>query len=195
MIGMAKKYEFKPDKPQVGFLSKLFLTQKQRKTLLKWLLYALVLVALSVVQDVLLCRVRLFGATTELVPCGIFLICLAEGMESGSVFALVSACVYLFSGTAAGIYSFVFITFLAVLVAYFRQAFLQKSFLAAMVCTAVAMVAYEMLVFAIGWFLGLTIPARAGGFFLTAVLTVLTAPVIYPVIRSISTIGGQAWKE
>lgn len=195
MICMAKKYEFKPDKPRLGFFSKLVLTQTQRKTLLKWLLYALALLALSVLQDVLLCRVRIFGATTELVPCGIFLICLAEGMESGSVFSLIAACLYLFSGTAAGYYSIVFITALAVFVTYFRQAFLKKGFAAAMVCTAVAMIVYEMLVFVIGLFLGLTTLPRIGGFFLTAVMTIILAPALYPVVRSISTIGGQAWKE
>ena len=70
---MAKKYEFKPDKPNAGLLSKLYLTQKQRKSLLKWTIYGLLLVFLSVLQDVLLCRISIFGATTELVPCGICL--------------------------------------------------------------------------------------------------------------------------
>ena len=144
---MAKKNEFKPDKPRLGFFSKLFLTQQQRKTLLKWLLYALLLVALSVVQDVLLCRVRIFGATTELVPCGIFLICLAEGLEGGSVFSLVASGLYLFSGTAAGYYSIPLITTLAVAVTFFRQAYLKKGFLATMLCTVFAVTVYEMLVF------------------------------------------------
>ena len=76
MIFMAKRPEFKPDKPRVGLLSKLYLTQKQRKSILKWALYALVLLVLSLVQDVLLCKLNIFGATTELVPVGIFLICL-----------------------------------------------------------------------------------------------------------------------
>ncbi|MBO5836491.1 MAG: hypothetical protein J6Q92_01190 [Oscillospiraceae bacterium] len=192
---MAKKNEFKPDKPRLGFFSKLFLTQQQRKTLLKWLLYALFLVALSVVQDVLLCRVRIFGATTELVPCGIFLICLAEGLEGGSVFSLVASGLYLFSGTAAGYYSIPLITALAVAVTFFRQAYLKKGFLATMLCTVFAVTVYEMLVFFIGAFLELTSLSRIGGFFLMAMMTNLAAPVLYPVVRAISTIGGNEWKE
>ena len=192
---MARKYEFKPDKPRLGFFNKLFLTQQQRKTLLKWLLYALVLLMLSVVQDVLLCRVRIFGATTELVPCGIFLICLAEGLEGGSVFALVASCLYLFSGTAAGYYSITFITALAVAVTFFRQAWLIKGFLANILCAVFAVTVYEMLAFFVGAFLGLTPLSRIGGFFLTAMMTNLFAPAIYPVVRAISTIGGQEWKE
>ena len=41
-MGIFKKDEFRPDKPRSGFMSKLFLTQKQRQALIKWGLYALV---------------------------------------------------------------------------------------------------------------------------------------------------------
>lgn len=192
---MAKKYEFKPDKPRSGLVSKLFLTQKQRKAVLKWVLYSLVLLALSVLQDVILCRFRLFGATTELVPCGIFLICLAEGLERGCIFSLVASCVYLFSGSAAGNYSIVFITALCVGVTFFRQSYLRKGFSATMLCTAAAMLVYELAVFAIGLFFSLTTFDRIGAFCLTALMTLLSAPILYPIVNAISTIGGEAWKE
>ena len=195
MIAMARRNEFKPDKPQNGFFSKLFLTQKQRRSVLKWALYSLVLLVLSVLQDVLLCRFRLFGATTELVICGIFLICVMEGMEKGSVFCLCAGCVYLFSGTAAGYYSIVLIPALGVAVTWFRQSFLRKGFSAAMLCTAVATTVYEILVFAIGLFLGMTTAGHIGTFALTAAMTLLAAPVLYPIVKSIGTIGGEAWKE
>ena len=195
MIKMAKKYEFKPDKPRSGLLSKLFLTQTQRKTLLKWVLYGLMLLVLSVLQDVLFCRARIFGATTELVPCGIFLICIAEGPERGSVFTLIAACLYLFSGTAAGYYCIVFITAYGLLATCLRQAYLQKGFVAAMLCTAAAIVAYELSVFLMGLFLGMTNIGRIGGFIITAIMTLIFAPILYPVVRSISNVGGEAWKE
>lgn len=192
---MAKKNDFKPDKPRGGLLSKLYLTQKQRRSLLKWSLYALALLVLSVLQDSILARVRIFGATTDLVPCGIFLICVLEGMERGSVFCLVASLAYLFSGTAPGPYSIVFITFLGVGVAFFRQSFLQKGFSAAMLCTVTAVMVYELAVFAIGLFLGLTTGGRFGVFCITGVLSALAAPVLYPVLKSIGTIGGDTWKE
>ena len=192
---MAKKYEFKPDKPRSGILSKLFLTQKQRRSVLKWALYTLVLLVLSVLQDVLLCRFRLFGATTELVPCGIFLICLTEGLERGCIFSLCAACVYLFSGSAAGNYSIVFITALSVGVTFFRQSYLRKGFSAAMLCTGIAMLLYELAVFAIGLFFSMTTPDRIGAFCLTGLMTLLSVPLLYPIVNAISTIGGEAWKE
>ena len=190
---MAKKYEFKPDRPYSGFWGKLLLTKLQRRALLKWCLYALFLLVLSVLQDVLLCRVKLFGTTTELVPCGIFLICMLEGLEQGCIFALAASVLYLFSGTAAGVHSIVLITLLACGVTAFRQSFLQKGFGAAMVCTAAAMVAYELAVFFICLFLGQATFVRIGSFLMTAVLTMLTAPVMYPVLKAIA--GGEAWKE
>ena len=191
---MAKKNEFRPDRPQTSVFSHLVLTPKQQLTLLKWSLYGLLLLVISVVQDVILSQVRLFGATTELIPCAIFLIAILEGSEKGSVFALVASLLYLFSGTAPGIYSMVAITFYSVGVSIFCQAYLQEQFFSAFLCTAVAMVAYVMTNFAAGLFLGLTIPARYYGFFITAGLSLLAVPILYPLLRAIGKIGGQAWK-
>ena len=192
---MAKKVEFKPDKPRSSLLSKLYLTQKQRRSLLKWVLYGLTLLVLSVLQDVILCRFHIFGATTELVPCGIFLICLLEGMESGSLFALIAGSLYVFSGTAAGNYCIVFITFIGIFTTFLRQSFLQKGFSAALLCSFVAILVYEMAVFFLGLFFGQTFLARIGVFFLTAVLSTLIVPILYPILCAIGKIGGEPWKE
>ncbi len=192
---MAKKQDFRPDKPTTSLLSHLILTKNQQKTLLKWVFYALLLVLLSVVQDVLLSQVRLFGATTELVPCAIFLICILEGTHTGSVFALVAGLLYLFSGTAPGPYSMVAITFYSVGACIFRQAYLQESFSSAYLCTAMAMTLYVLTNFLFGLFLGLTPLSRIFGFLVTAVLTLLTVPVLYPVLKAIGAFGGYQWKE
>ena len=192
---MARKQDFRPDKPTTSFLNHLILTKKQQKTLLKWVLYALFLLVLSVVQDVLLSQVRLFGATTELVPCGIFLICILEGTHTGSVFALITGLLYLFSGTAPGPYSMVAITFYSVGVCIFRQAYLQESFSSAYLCAGIAMVLYVLTNFLFGLFLGLTPLSRIFGFLLTAVLTLLTVPVMYPILKAIGAFGGYQWKE
>lgn len=192
---MAREYEFKPDKPRSSWLSKLYLTAIQRKAILKWGLFGLVLLVLSVLQDVILCRFRLFGATTELVPCAIFLICIIVGTEQGSLFALISAMLYLFSGTAPGPYAMVFITALAIFICILRQGYLQKGFAAAMFCCVIAVFAYELLNFAMALFLGLTIPARIGGICITAGLSCIAAPILYPLLLLIASIGGEAWKE
>lgn len=192
---MAKKHEFKPDKPQTSLLSHLLLTARQRKVCLKWGLYMLMLLVLSILQDVLLCHFRIMGASTELVPCGIFLICLLEGSENGSIFSLVASALYLFSGTAHGPYSMVAITVLAIVLCIFRQAFLQQGFSAAFLCTGAAMVLYELCMFAFGLFLGLTLLSRIYGFLITAGLSLIAVPILYPILKAIGSIGGEAWKE
>ena len=192
---MAKKHEFRPDKPKFSLLSYLVLTQNQRRNLLKWGLYAALLLFVSVVQDVILSRMRLMGATTELIPCVIFLICILEGSQKGSVFTLIASLLYLFSGTAPGTYSMVAITFCGVGVCIFRQAYLQERFSSAMLCVTVAMVLYVLSNFAFGLFLGLTVPARFWGFLITAGLSLLAVPLLYPLLKAIGKIGGQLWKE
>ncbi len=153
------------------------------------------LVALSVLQDSLLSQVRLFGATTEPVPCCIFLICILEGTQNGSLFSLVAGLLYLFSGTAPGPYSMVAIVFLSVGSCMLRQAFLRESFFSAFICVAAAMVFYVLVNFVYGLFLGLTIWSRFFGFLITAAFSLLFVPVLYPVVKAIGAFGGNLWKE
>ena len=179
---MAKKNEFQPDKPYGSWLSKLHLTRQQQKELLKWTLYALLLVVLSVVQDVVLCRLRIFGSSTDLVPCAILLICIIEGSDSGSIFVLVASMLYTFTGTPVGTYPIAALTVLGLAAAIFRQAFLRKGFSAAMLCASVSFFLYEMVVFVVGFSGGLTTFGRFLGFVATAVMTFISAPVLYPVL-------------
>ena len=192
---MAKKYEFQPDKPYSNWMSKLQLTKLQQKQVLKWALYTLLLVLLSVVQDVILCRLRIFGGTTDLVPCGIFLICALEGCHSGSLFALLASIGYLFSGSAPGPQILVLITVLGVLTAAIRQTYLQPGLRSAMLCTLLAMVLYELCVFAFCLLLGQVTGSRLTAFLISAVLSPLTVPVLYLIMRPIMAIGGRSWKE
>ena len=192
---MAKKQDFRPDKPKNSIISHLILTRKQQRTLFKWVFYGSLLVLISVIQDVLLSQVRIFGATTELIPCAIFLICLLEGTETGSIFTLITSLLYLFSGTAPGPYSMVAITFYGIGVCIFRQAYLQETFSSVFLCAAVAMLAYVLTNFLFGLFLGYTPLSRFPGFMITVGLTLLSVPILYPIFKAISAFGGNQWKE
>lgn len=192
---MAKRNEFKPDKAQSGWLSKLYITPKQRRSILKWVLYSAVLLVLSLLQDVVLCNFRLFGAGVELVPCAIFLICLLEGTQNGCIFALIASLLYWFSGAALGAFAMVMITALSIFACMFRQGYLQKGFGAAMLCAASCVLIYEMGLFLLGAILNLTPWSRFIGFLLTTVMSTVTAPVLYPLLLAIESIGGETWKE
>lgn len=192
---MAKKQEFRPDKPSATLLSRLTLTPKQQRKLFKWVFYGIFLVLLSVIQDVVLSRVRVSGATTELVPCLIFLICLIEGSHTGSLFSLIAGLFYLFSGTAPGPYSMVAIVYLSIGACILRQALLQENFASVLLCAAGAMLLYELTNFVFGLFLGLTLFSRIHGFLITAGLSLLAVPICYPIAKAINAFGGHSWKD
>lgn len=192
---LRRKHEFKPDRTDSGTISKLYLTKKQRLSLLKWLLYSLALVVLSLVQDVMLSRVSIFGSTTDLVCGGILLICMVLEVDQSAVFALCASTLFYFSGSAPGPYSIILLTGLGVLGNILRHSYLRKGFSASMLCSCAAVLLYQMAVFFLGLFLGFTLWSRIGIFFLKALLTIATLPLLYPAFVSISKIGGESWKE
>ena len=192
---MAKKEEFRPDIHREDVLGKLFLTRRQAMRLLRWVLFSAVCLAGLPIQDVVMSRFTIFGTTTDLVPCCILAVCILQGAESGCVFALVGSMIYCFSGSAPGIFAIPLITVIAALMAIFRQAYLQKGFFTMLLCTAFALLFYELGTFFIGVFLGSTILSRLPAFLLGTALTLATVPILYPILLSIGKIGGEIWKE
>ena len=193
---MAKrKYEFRPDKTGASVLNKLYLTPKQRMTILRWVLYALMLVVLSVLQDVILCKASIFGATTDLVPCAIILICVELGAETSAVFALIAALLYQFSGTAPGYYVIALIPVLGILAAVVRQSFFRKSLSSTMLCACTAVLLYEMSIFAFGLLFQNTSLVRAIRFLITSGLSLLSYPIVYPLTTAVEKIGEKSWKD
>ncbi len=192
---MAKRFEFRPDKTGTSFITRLIPTKKQREKLLKWSLYSILLLVLSLVQDVLLCNVKLWGATTDLVPCAIMLICLLEGAQKSCIFCAAASLCYVASGSAPGYYVLPLITIIAMVVTMFRQGYLARSFGTVMVCLAVAVLCYEMVIFGMEFLSGSTLLSRINAFWLKGALSLAVAPVLYPMAAAIEKIGGETWKE
>ena len=190
-----RKYEFKPDPKGTNVLKLLHLTRQQRLYGLKWTLYALLCVLLLVVQDVIMSRVHISGATTDLAVCGILLIGIMAGSEEGGLFALIASAIYWFSGSAPGPYVIALITLLTIGATLFRQSFWHRGFGSIMLCASLAMMLYELSVFIIGIFVGRTLWVRIGVFMLTGFLSVLVMLALYPLAKAIGKIGGETWKE
>ncbi|MBR2889709.1 MAG: hypothetical protein IKC09_05475 [Oscillospiraceae bacterium] len=187
--------DFRPDREDSGLWGQLYLTKKQRLSAAKWLLYSLVVLALSVVQDVMLSSLDLRGATTDLVPCAILTVCILEGADSGSLFSLLAATVYLFSGTAPGVHVVVLLPLLGVIASVFRQNYLRKSFFTTVLCAGAMVLVYELTVFGVALFVEQTYAARVTVALITAGLSCLAIPLLYPILVSIGKIGGETWKE
>lgn len=191
-----KKYsEFKPDAKSATLFKTLRLTGQQRLRLLKWGLYVLTIVLALVVQDVIMSRVSIFGATTELTVCVILLITVMEGTEVGSLFVLIASTLYFFTGTAPGAYSIGLLTFLGVAADLFRQMYWNRSRSSIVLCAGLAQMGYELGLYAVGLFMGLTRWDRLGVFALTGVFNLLAMIPLYPLIYKIGLIGGNTWKE
>ena len=194
-MAFRKKHEFRPDTHREDFLGKLLLTRKQRQTVLRWLLFSAVCLAALLVQDVIMSRVDILGATTDLVPCCILAVCILQGAESGCVFALAASLIYYFSGSSPGAPCILLITALAVFATIFRQAYLRQGFATLLLCLAVSVFVYELAIFGIALFLHYTTADRLPMACQTAAYTLAAVPVLYPILMSIGKIGGETWKE
>lgn len=192
---MAKNREFRPDREGTGQLNKLWPTPKQQLRALRWLLYGLICLVGLLLQDVLLYRVNILGGCTDVVPCIVIMVAVMQGAESGSVFALLLSLMYYFSGSSAGFYVIPLLTAVAVFAAMFRQAFLRQGFFTLLLCSAMGMCLYELILFGVNLFMKLTVMDRSGAALMTAVLSLLAVPVLYPVLLAIGKLGGTTWKE
>ena len=188
-------YEFKPDREKIPLSKKLRLTALQRKQVLKWVLYALVCLAALVLQDVLMGRMSIRGATTDLVPAAILLIAVISDCHDGSLFALIASLMFVFSGSSPGPYVLAYLTIFGVGAAVFRQMFWRRGFRSNILCAGLALLVYELAVWGTGIFLGLTYWGRFGVFMMTWLLSFAVMIALYPLARRIQKIGGETWKE
>lgn len=190
-----RKHEFKPDKINSGVLNKLYITPKQRQAFLKWLLMAAFLVFIGVVQDVIFSRVRLFGATFDLIAAGLLLSCILLDPEIGSIFMLLASSFYWFSGSAPGPYVIALLTALGVFFAIVRHCYLHDTFGSTLFCTGAALLLYEAALFGIGLFMGFTTVSRWEDHAIKVAISLAVVPLMYPVFVSIGKIGGKAWND
>ena len=191
----AANMDFKPDPETSTWLKTSRMTLQQRLRLTKWLLYIFTCILCLVVQDVILSQMPLFGACIDLPVCAILLITVLEGSEVGSLFVLISALVYYFSGTAPTAWCIALLTFLGVGATLLRQMYWHRSRGSVLLCTMIALSAYEMSLFVTGLMNELTVPGRIGSFALTSLYSCLALIPLYSLIYKIGLIGGNTWKE
>ena len=189
------RVEFKPDSTTATWIKTLRLTQLQQLRLTKWALYILTIILCQVVQDVIMSQATLFGATTDLAVCAIFLIIILEGSEVGSLFALIASIFYYYSGTAPGAYCIALITILGIAATIFRQMYWHRSPGSIVLCSALALTGYEMGLLVVGLSSELTNLSRIPSFVLRCLFSCIALIPLYFLIHRIGLIGGNTWKE
>ena len=187
--------DFRPDSTGRGWLKVFYMTKLQRLHLAKWSLYAASILLALVVQDVIMSRFPILGATTDLPVCVILLITVMENCEVGSLFVLITSTLYYFSGSAPGPYVVGLMTFIGVAACMLRQMYLHRGRSTIVLCAGVAMILYELGVFSVGVFLELTRWGRLMSFLLTGIYSAALMIPLYPLFYKIGLIGGSTWKE
>lgn len=190
-----KKSEFRPDSQIRNWTQRLYLSPAQQRRYLKWILLTVLAVLALLLQDVVFSRVSVYGSTVDLVPCALMVICVMQGIESGCVFLLAGALVYYFSGSSPGVYVILLIPVLGCVAAAFRQAYLRKGFRTTMMCSGIAVVLYELISFLAALVLGVTRLNRFNVIIGTAIMSLISLPVLFLLVRGIAKIGGDSWKE
>ena len=192
---LRKDLELKPDVQKATWAKTTRLTKLQQLRLLRWTLYVLTVVGCLVVQDVIMSQFSILGATTDLPACGILLITVMEGTEIGSLFVLITSFLYYFSGNAPSAWCIFLLTLFGVGATLFRQMYWHRSKGSIILCSAIAMTAYELGLFVVGMVSELTHWGRLPSFTLTAVYSCLVMIPLYSLIYKIGLIGGNTWKE
>lgn len=190
-----KQPDFKPDRRNVSLPRMFHVTQVQRLRLLKWGLYILTCILLLTIQDVIMSRVRVFGASTDLAVCVILLITVIEGVEVGSLFVLIASTLYYFSGSAPGPYCIALLCFIGIGATLVRQAWLRRTKLSIVFSAGLALTLYELGLYIVGMGMGLTRWDRIFSFLLTAAYSWAVMIPLYSLINKIGLIGGTSWKE
>jgi hypothetical protein len=187
--------EFKPDVQKATWIKTNRLTKQQQLRLTRWTLYVLTVVASLVLQDVLMSQFSFLGATTDLPACAILLITVLEGTEVGSIFVLIAATLYYFSGNAPTAWCIGLMVFFGIGATLFRQMYWHRSKGSVILCAAIALAGYELGLFVVGLTNALTHWGRLPSFVMTAVYSCLVLIPLYSLIYKIGLIGGNTWKE
>ena len=195
LLPKRKTADFKPDNLEGGFWKFLHMTQAQKDRYAKWGLYIAVIAGLLMIQDVIMSQIHIYGATTDLAVCAILLITVMEGSEVGSVFVLIASTLYYLAGTTPGPHVIAILTFYGIGACMFRQMFWHRNRASIVLCAGLAMMAYEMTIFGVGIFQGLTRWDRAFSFALCGVYNWAVMIPLYTLIQKIGLIGENTWKE
>lgn len=190
-----RQNEFRPDPATSTWLKTRKLTRQQRLRLFKWLMYALIVIMSLVIQDVIMSQLRLFGATTDLAVGAILLITVIEGTDVGSLFVFIASILYWFSGSSPTPVSIILLTAFGIGATMFRQMFWHRSRGTLTLCACLALTMYELGLFGVGLFYGLTYWGRLPSFVLTSIYTCLLMIPMYTLVYKTGLIGGNTWKE
>lgn len=105
--------------------------RERYKKALMWALYALLLLAVAVIQGVIFGRARYFGTKLSLIPVAVACIAMHGGAEDGGVFGLAAGLFWCLSGGDGGGVLIILCTLCALAAGYLCDRYLNRNLLSA----------------------------------------------------------------
>ncbi len=162
---------------------------KTYRNVLMWALYAVLFLAVLVLQTVAFGDRRFFGVKLSLIPVAVVCIAMQSDHEAGGLFALVAALVWCFTGADGGSLAIVTLTVAGILAGYLCDAVYARRLVPALCLSLGAVLFHEGALFLIKYYLEeadlglwLWLPKQAG-------LSVLACPPIYGLAKAIGKVG------
>ena len=173
-------------------LKHFHLTRRQWIAALKWTIYALMLLLVLIIQDVVLSKQPPFGRSLQPVPVYIVCVCVREGPERGGLFALIASVFWCLSGADYGNLSVALLPIGSILGAVLCRAALTVRFLPTFLCCAAVCLINDSVIFAFKLVLTAVSPDQYYRLLLPGwALSLLSVPVLYFPVKAISRIGGR----
>ncbi len=171
-------------------LDKLYVTPRQWMHILRWSLYALLLLAAMLVQTVVLGNRTLFGAKPDFVPVVITCICLREGAERGGLFALLGSIFWALSGVDMGSVYIIVLTILPILGSLFCKRYLSGRYIPCLFLCFLSLFVHHNVSFLLKYIYD----GIAGSLYFSRLLpcvlvSLLAQPLCYWLVKCIEKIG------
>lgn len=172
-------------------LKHFYLTKRQWFGILKWTVYVLLFLLAVVCQSVILSRLPIFGIRLNAIPILLVCVCLREGTEQGGLFVLLASLFWALSGVDMGNLSILILTVCAVVSAFLCQTVLSDRIVSAAVCCFATALIHDTVIFVFKLILSEVAAASWLRVLLPGVvLSMLTFPLSYFLVKVISKIGG-----
>ena len=161
------------------------------KTILMWVLYALLFLAVMLIQTVVFGHTRFGGVKVDLLPVAVACIGLWTGHEAGGLFGLIAGLVWACTGADDGSLAVVSYTLTGILAGWLCDSVFSRRLVPALFLSLGACLLHQMALFLLKFYLESAEPAMVLWVPMTAGLSVLAAPVLYLLAKAIGKAGGN----
>jgi len=166
------------------------MNQKYRNIIM-WALYGVLVLMVMLLQTTVFGRVRFFGVKLTLLPVAVVCVAIRSGHEAGGLFGLLTGFLWYALGADDGTMAIVTLTVAGILAGWLCDNLFARRMGSALILALGALVIHEGGLFLIKYYLGSADGALLRWVPITAALSLLACPVLYPLTGLIGKAGGS----